>query len=121
MGLIQEHGISAVPVVDEEGKLCGNVSARDARLIVSSTKIYRLLNMPIANYLDVVTDGAERSAITCSPFDTLESVIQTLTSNKIHRIYVVDKDNHPQRVVSLRNVLMKFVKEPTGYFGHFFS
>lgn len=29
------------------GKIRGNVSARDARLIVGSTKIYKLLDMPI--------------------------------------------------------------------------
>ncbi|EGD80962.1 hsp16-like protein, variant [Salpingoeca rosetta] len=118
---IKENDISAVPVVDAEGKIHGNVSARDARLIVGSTKIYKLLDMPIKTYLDVVTDGAENSAITCKSTDKLETVISQLVRSRIHRIYVVDDDGRPLRVVSLRNVLTKFVKEPEGYFGHYFS
>ena len=100
--------------------LCREESARDVRLIVQSTKIYKLLNMPLRVYLEVVSEGAENSAITCSPDDTLEEIIRRMVASRIHRIYVVDEKNHPIRVISLRNVLRKFVKEPNGYFGHFF-
>lgn len=65
--LIKERDISAVPVVDDQGKIVGNISARDVRLIVSSAKIYKLLNMSIKAYLDVVNSGVENSAICCSP------------------------------------------------------
>lgn len=119
--LIRQHDVSAVPVLDGEGRIKGNVSARDARLIVSSTKIYKLLKMPVSTYLDVVTDGSQFSAITCPPTEKMEDVVRLLTNNRIHRVYVVDEDRKPIRVVSLRNVLTKFCKEPQGYFGHFFS
>lgn len=118
---MRENDISAVPVLDNQGRVRGNVSARDARLIVSSKKIYNLLNMPISTYLSVVTDGAENSAVICKPSDTLETVIKTLVFSRIHRIYVVDDDGKPLRVVSLSNILRKFVKEPEGFFGHFFQ
>lgn len=119
--LIREHDVSAVPVLDAEGRIKGNVSARDARLIITSTKIYKLLKMPVKTYLEVVTDGAEFSAITCKATETMAGVVKLLTTNRIHRVYVVDDDRKPLRVISLRNVLMKFTKEPPGYFGHFFS
>jgi len=119
--LIAENNISAVPVIDSSGRIKGNVSARDVRLIVSSHKIYKLLNMPVSTYLAVVTDDSEHSAITCSTSDTLAQVISTLVMSRIHRVYVVDEEDRPIRVVSLKNVLMKFCKEPEGYFGHFFD
>jgi CBS domain-containing protein len=118
--LIQEHDISAVPVIDG-GKICGNISARDVRLIVNSSKIYKLFNMSIRAYLDVVNAGKETAAVTCSPDDTLHDVIKSLVQSRIHRVYVVNAKGEPMRVVSLRNILKKFVREPEGYFGHFFT
>ncbi len=44
-------------------------------------------------------------------------VITELSKTHNHRIYIVDQNNVPIRVLSLRNVLMKFVKEPRDYFG----
>eukprot|EP00045_Choanoeca_perplexa_P006181 m.52412 g.52412 ORF g.52412 m.52412 type:complete len:467 (+) comp13501_c0_seq1:65-1465(+) len=119
--LIRDNNISAVPVVEDDGTICGNISARDVRLIVSSSKIYKLFGMSIRAYLDVVNAGRENKAVVCSPDDTLEDVITSLVQSRIHRIYVVDAQNRPLRVVSLRNVLKKFVKEPEGYFGRYFS
>jgi len=120
--LIKEYDVSAVPVIDSKtGAICGNVSARDVRLIATSNKIYKLLNMPLRVYLDVVSDGAMNSAITCSVSDTMEEVIKRLVRSRIHRIYVVDSQEHVIRVLSLRNILRKFVKEPAGYFGHYFD
>eukprot|EP00048_Salpingoeca_helianthica_P023394 m.24082 g.24082 ORF g.24082 m.24082 type:complete len:463 (+) comp8614_c0_seq1:138-1526(+) len=120
--IIKSKDVSAVPVLDPiDGTIRGNVSARDVRLIASSNKIYKLLNMPLRSYLDVVSDGAENSAITCKGTDTMEEVIKRMVRSRIHRIYVVDEKDRVIRVVSLRNVLRKFVKEPSGYFGHFFE
>ena len=120
--LIKTSDVSAVPVLDPvTGAIKGNISARDVRLLVNSQKVYKLLNMPIRVYLDVISDGAENSAITCLPTDTLETVIKRMVRSRIHRVYVVDSQQRVVRVVSLRNILRKFVKEPQGYFGHFFD
>lgn len=119
--LIKEKDISAVPVVDEFGVIKGNISARDVRLIITSPKVYKLLHMPISVYLEVVSEGAENSAITCKPTDTLAEVISQLVASRIHRTYVVNSSGCPIRVVALADILKKFTKEPSGYFGHYFS
>lgn len=119
--LIREHDISAVPVIDKAtGVIRGNVSARDARLLVGSSKVYKVLNMPVRAYLDVVSEGAENSAVTVTADDTMEEVIKRLVRARIHRVYVVDSRQRIVRVLSLRNILRKFVKEPVGHFGHYF-
>ena len=51
--------------------------------------------------------------ITCSPDDTLESVIRRLNENGVHRIYMVDEHMHLIRVISMRDILSRFVKEPS--------
>ena len=119
--LIKAKDVSGVAVVDDTGRLVGNISARDSRLIATSAKVYKLLNMPISVYLDVVSEGALNSAIYCEADCSLAECIKRMVSSRIHRIFVVDADLKPVRVVSLRNVLMKFVKEPLGYFGRFFN
>lgn len=119
--IIKERNISAIPVVDEAGVIKGNISARDVRLIATSAKIYKLLHMPISVYLDVVSEGVENSAITCRSEHTLAEMVSTLVENRIHRVYMVDKAGRPIRVISLRNIIRKFVKEPEGYFGHYFG
>lgn len=40
--LIRDNNISAVPAINADGKVVGCVSARDVRLLVSSTKIYKV-------------------------------------------------------------------------------
>jgi len=119
--IIRDADVSAVPVLDESGVVIGNISARDVRYIVGSAKLYKLLKMPISTYLEVVTDGRVHSAITCKPDATMEKVIRLLVENRIHRIYVTDDADKPVRVISLRDIITKFVKEPEGYFGHYFS
>ncbi len=119
--VIRKYDISAVPVINAvTGKIHGNISARDVRLLVMSNRITALLNLTAGAYLSTVTGVTVSSALTCTPDDTLEEVIKRLVQSRIHRIYVVDSQQHVIRVVSLRNILRKFVKEPQNYFGHFF-
>eukprot|EP00051_Salpingoeca_urceolata_P026089 m.476029 g.476029 ORF g.476029 m.476029 type:complete len:392 (-) comp20409_c0_seq1:653-1828(-) len=118
--LIRKHDVSAVPVVDETGAIKGNVSARDVRLVIPSSKVYKLLHLPVRNYLDVVTQK-DNSAICCTPDNTLGEVILKMVVSRIHRVYVVDEDQKPIRVLSMSNVLARFVKEPEGYFHDYFG
>ena len=48
-------------------------------------------------------------------------MVATLVRKHIHRVYVVNPLTMvPLRVVALRDVVRKFVREPAGYFGKFF-
>ena len=60
-------------------------------------------------------------AIRCSPHDTLGLVVQRMSGAHIHRIFVVDAHSKLLRVLSLRDIIAKFVKEPSpDYFGSYF-
>ena len=66
--------------------------------------------------------GKVNKPITCKPDSTLGSVIHTLASNSVHRIYVVD-DNATAvtGVITLRDVISCFIFEPTNFFDNYFG
>lgn len=119
--LIRQNNVSAVPVVDDNNKVLGCVSGRDVRLIINSTKIYKLLRLPLSTYLSVVTEGQDNAAITVTADENLETAITRMVASRVHRVFVVDADGKLVRVVSLPDILRKFTKEPADYFGHYFS
>eukprot|EP00730_Choanoeca_flexa_P007933 TRINITY_DN12415_c4_g2_i8.p1 TRINITY_DN12415_c4_g2~~TRINITY_DN12415_c4_g2_i8.p1 ORF type:complete len:383 (+),score=96.60 TRINITY_DN12415_c4_g2_i8:363-1511(+) len=51
-------------------------------------------------------------AVCCKLNDTLRDVIDRLLANSIHRLFMIDDDDHVIGVVALRDVIALFVKEP---------
>jgi CBS domain-containing protein len=61
--------------------------------------------------------GLAIPAITCRPDSTLGSVINSLASRSVHRVYVAAGDeNELYGVITLRDVISCFVSEPPNYF-----
>ena len=87
----------------------GNVSARNARSLVTDPKSVHLLHVTIDTWLS----GDYLEVISCTANETLEAVISRLIDSGVHRIYMVDSHNKPIRVISLRDILARFVKEPS--------
>lgn len=116
--LIREHNVSAVPVLGLSGEMVGNISARHAYYVVTAQNKLRKLAMRAADFLahgqgDVSGGWNIRStAIVCHAHDSLGSVIQKLASAHIHRIYLCDEHNRPQRVIALQDVLAQFAGQP---------
>lgn len=48
-------------------------------------------------------------AITCSALVTVGEVLSKLATSRIHRVYVVDPQNKPVRVITLSDVLALMV------------
>jgi len=61
--------------------------------------------MKISDFLEKVrADSNNRAAIVCGENETLRNVVTKINSNRIHRIYVVNRDDVPVGVVSLRDL-----------------
>jgi len=109
--LMAEKRISAVAVVDDEGKLISNISARDIRTISTDQRIIQGLFTPIRQFLvnafeprvgmDEITPS-----ISCSIKDTLGLVIQKLVASKVHRVYVTDAHYMLIGIIALSDVLV---------------
>lgn len=59
--------------------------------------------------------------ITCKPDSTLHSVIHTLASQSIHRIYAVDGQDQVVGVITLRDVISCFITEPPYQFDDYYG
>lgn len=58
---------------------------------------------------------------TCKRDDTVKDVIFTLDAEQIQRIYIVNKEDKLEGVITLRDIISRLVHEPNGYFGDFFD
>jgi CBS domain-containing protein len=137
------QSVSAVPVVNEEGKLVGNVSASDIHYLVDSPIIFELVAHTEFSVIDFFASLKERLVaqnganvqffpstlikprcsqvtvlrpISVLPSATLSQVIDKMISNQVHRVYVVDNTEKPQGVVSLIDVLRVMVTQPPGFY-----
>lgn len=107
---------TAVGVIQENGDIIGNVSAKDLKLFISNNQSYDLLTVPIMTFLNRIRD--ENIDITAPTFcvslaDTLCRLIGKLKATRVHRIYVTKSadDFKPVRVVSITDIIRWIVKD----------
>jgi len=104
---IHEHGVSAVGVVDGDGKLVGNVSASDLKVIGYDGKLFSRLFVPVSDFVkETRPEGV--GAICVTPRASFGQVLDKLVSNRVHRVYVVDENGKPIGVISLLEILQAF-------------
>jgi CBS domain-containing protein len=110
--LMIEHKISGIAVVDDvSGKLVGNVSVRDLKVVQHDARFFFLLGEKLSDFLKTLQKSSKRPAtlITCKPSDTFATVIALLAKHKIHRLYVVDEAMRPLSVCSLKDAAMEIL------------
>jgi len=112
--LIQQHRISSVPVIGMEGLMIGNLSVKDARLVVNTDEpaAFQLIHQSLNQYLPEVIKSridVVPPVIVSLPTDTLASVVSKLVKSKIHRIWVVNDGLKISSVLSLTDIIDVFL------------
>jgi len=118
--LMQNKQISAVAVVDERGVLTNTLSISDIKYVgIEEGRKFRSLLLPVIDYishvkqsepLDSKWDGSTMfPAIHCYTDYTLEKAIMKIASTKVHRLFVVNQDDHPIGTISLRDIMVELV------------
>jgi CBS domain-containing protein len=113
---IYYSSVSGLAVVDEHGKIVGNISASDLKFMefTKPELFFDQLLLPIKEFFQLkVAVGTLSKNISLSPVivkeeDTLEIVISKCLQERVHRVYVVDEAQKPLRVVSLTDVIEYF-------------
>jgi len=99
------RGITAVAVVNPEGKLVGDVGAHDIRLVNPGTAAFmEHLIMKLKVFLTKAEGKSSAAPIVVSPSTTLEQVITLLEENKAHRVFITE-DGKPTGIISLGDVI----------------
>ncbi|XP_027360366.1 SNF1-related protein kinase regulatory subunit gamma-1-like [Abrus precatorius] len=125
---MKDNQIGGLPVVEGPTKrIVGNLSIRDIRYLLLRQELFtnfrKLTVMDFINQIASISPqtGKVTRPITCKPDSTLQSVIHTLASQSIHRIYVVDEQDEVVGVITLRDVISCFVTEPPYHFDDYYG
>jgi len=105
--LMAKHKVSAVAVLDHDGSLFTNISAKDLR-VLANERVFRKLYSSCLEFVQAAraADMKETAAaMYCHPEDTIDKVISKLEAIGIHRLYVCDAARHPIGVITLGDVL----------------
>jgi len=105
--LLTEHCISGVAVIDEHGSLVGNVSASDIKIIGPNATEYGQLLLPIKDLLP--SSQAKSKPIIVNLNHTVADVIKILSVEKIHRVFIIEKNDKLLGVISPVNLLELFL------------
>lgn len=107
--LLRTHKLYAVPVVNEDNKLVGNISAKDIYSTCSSPAHLYLLYASLSVFFEQQDhQEAMNDSITCSGNAKLIEVIGKLVDNKVHRVYLVDDNQSIQKIITLTDILKLF-------------
>jgi len=114
--LMVEREVSGLAVIDNDGKLTGTISVRDLKAISVDTRMFWRLYQTVKNFLLKIrkenneTGGDRpRSVVTVKSGDSLQTVVQKLAENDIHRIFIADEHKKPLGVISLKDVLYEII------------
>lgn len=119
--LLSTHNISAVPVVDNFGRLMANFSLSNLKGLTRETFCELLL--PISDYLQLQRIKESENFVsidtykalrpqTCKATDTFESVVYKIVATRVHRLWVVDEQNTVIGVISVGDLFAPFLNEP---------
>ncbi|XP_075479791.1 SNF1-related protein kinase regulatory subunit gamma-1-like [Primulina tabacum] len=126
---MKDKQIGGLPVVEGPNrKIIGNVSIRDIRFLLLRPELFasfrELTAKDFITTIASATDNIGKTAtpITCKPDSTLGSVIDTLATMAVYRIYVISGlDNEVIGVITLRDVISCFITEPQNFFDDYFG
>jgi len=111
--MMQKQNVSAVAVVDNDGKVVGNLSLRDLKAIRLENQLFARLFQTTQHFLrrlrEEFPSARPKTKQVVTVDDTLGHVIKVLVDHSIHRVYIVNSDQKPIGVISLRNVLMDII------------
>lgn len=125
---MKDNQIGGLPVVEgAKRQIVGSVSIRDIRFLLLKPELFSSFRvLTVKDFMNTIASAIPHTGkvirpITCKPDETLGSVIHTLASNSVHRIYVVGDDNGVTGVITLRDVISCFIYEPPNFFDNYFG
>lgn len=125
---MRDNKIGGLPVVKgPKKKIVGNISTRDIRYLLLKPELFSdFRKLTVENFMNTSVSATQETGrivppITCQLDSTLGSVIHSLASKSVHRIYVVAGEDEVIGVITLRDVISCFIHEPPNHFDSYFG
>eukprot|EP01126_Amoeba_proteus_P018493 TRINITY_DN1944_c0_g1_i1.p1 TRINITY_DN1944_c0_g1~~TRINITY_DN1944_c0_g1_i1.p1 ORF type:complete len:224 (-),score=34.67 TRINITY_DN1944_c0_g1_i1:298-969(-) len=100
-----KNKISGLALVDEEFKLCGNISASDLRGL--NPLAFDFFSGSTLQFLCKGTDSKLKVTQALEMSNTFEETIRVLAEQKIHRVYITSDKGYPVGFVTLIDVIIR--------------
>ncbi|XP_077472918.1 5'-AMP-activated protein kinase subunit gamma-1 isoform X3 [Stigmatopora argus] len=112
LDIFVDRRVSALPVVDEKGKVVALYSRFDV-INLAAQKTYNDLDVTLLEALRKRSCSAE-GVIKCYADETLDTVIERIVAAEVHRLVLVDRADIVRGIVSLSDLLQAMVLTPAG-------
>uniref|UniRef100_A0A673IGF4 5'-AMP-activated protein kinase subunit gamma-2 n=1 Tax=Sinocyclocheilus rhinocerous TaxID=307959 RepID=A0A673IGF4_9TELE len=112
LSIFVERRVSALPVVDESGKVVDIYSKFDV-INLAAEKMYNNLDISVTQALMHRSQYFE-GVMKCNRFETLETIVDRIVKAEVHRLVVVDENGSIMGIVSLSDILQALVLNPAG-------
>ncbi|XP_043096629.1 5'-AMP-activated protein kinase subunit gamma-3 isoform X5 [Puntigrus tetrazona] len=112
LSVFVERRVSALPVVDDDGKVVALYSRFDV-INLAAQKTYNNLSMSMQEAVRRRRCYVE-GVIKCYPDETLETVIDRIVKAEVHRLVLVDREDVVRGIISLSDLLQAVVLSPAG-------
>jgi len=103
--LLFQNKISGLALVDQDFRFCGNLSASDLRGLKPTS--FEFFTSSTLSFLCKGVDQEYKGSISVLPTSNLTEVLQTLSRNHIHRVYVTKDNGYLLGVISLIDIISR--------------
>ncbi|XP_028630478.1 5'-AMP-activated protein kinase subunit gamma-2 isoform X1 [Grammomys surdaster] len=112
LNIFVERRISALPVVDESGKVVDIYSKFDV-INLAAEKTYNNLDITVTQALQHRSQYFE-GVVKCSKLETLETIVDRIVRAEVHRLVVVSEADSIVGIISLSDILQALILTPAG-------
>lgn len=112
LNVFVERRVSALPVVDESGKVVDIYSKFDV-INLAAEKTYNNLDITVTQALQHRSQYFE-GVVKCSKLDILETIVDRIVRAEVHRLVVVNEADSIVGIISLSDILQALILTPPG-------
>ncbi|XP_030607430.1 5'-AMP-activated protein kinase subunit gamma-1-like isoform X1 [Archocentrus centrarchus] len=110
LNIFVERRVSALPVVDDSGKVVDIYSKFDV-INLAAEKTYNNLDISVTQALKHRSQYFE-GVMKCHKMETVETIVDRIVKAEVHRLVVVDERSSIEGIVSLSDILQALVLSP---------
>ncbi|XP_056247210.1 5'-AMP-activated protein kinase subunit gamma-1-like isoform X1 [Seriola aureovittata] len=111
LNIFVERRVSALPVVDDSGKVVDIYSKFDV-INLAAEKAYNNLDITVTQALKHRSQYFE-GVVKCHKMETMETIVDRIVKAEVHRLVVVDERSSIEGIVSLSDILQTLVLSPS--------